>query len=820
MFRSFVIAFYRSLARHPLYGALNGLGLSFGVAVFIILTLFVRFETSYEQWLPDAGAIYEIATLHVDDGKIGKRHFMSAGGTLDAIHKEFPDVEGTRMAPSYMIVRQRDQLNEEEGQLVDANAFRLFQVDWIAGEPATALRPGAIILSEAMATKYFGRRDVVGRILNLRDDLGPLALDGPPPPWRAYIVSGVLKNPPANSTLHFDFVRLLTSDRIAHEPYWNDWGGSIRHTFLKLRSPEDVAAVARRLDKILDDHGEAAYLDTMFRGQPRHSHLRLVLAPITAEHLADGKAVAGLWLLGVVGMLALVMALINYINLATARAGLRAREVAVRKALGASVAQIRRQFLIEAGMVSLAAGLLGFSLVELLLPLLNTFGGLSLRLDYVREAPLLVGLAVAVVASGVLAGLYPAVVLSGYEPAHVLASARSPSGGRLGLVVREGLVVIQFAVVTIFFIVVIGFSAQIQHMRSSDLGFSRQGLLMTNSTISDFLSEDQVLAVQAQWRSLPDVVSVTAGPVPGRYFQYSSLTVTPDDGLSPPMEVKAMAVDNDFFGTYGTRILAGRAVDSSDKVAEGETMGLRACQINININRAAARALGYGAPQNAIGHSLADRLTRLRIVGVVEDQRFASPTEAIGPVVYLVTDVTIRQSSTILRFRNVPDEVMRARMDAVWRPIAPGLPLTIESGDHALQTYYEADRRMTRLFTFGALVAGLIGTLGLYGMAAFNTSNRAREIGLRKAMGASRRRIAALLVLQFLRPVAVASLAAWPLAWLILGRWLSQFDDSVGLHAWFFAAGSGVALFIAIVTVAGLTLAAANAAPGKTLRHE
>lgn len=821
MLQSAVIAYYRSSARHPLYAALNLLGLSIGIAVFIVLSLFVRFETSYEQWVPHADAIYEVATLRRATPNGPSRRFSSAGFTLDAIRAEFPGQLGTRVATAYMIVHKGNESFDEEGQLVDPEVFQVFNIGWVAGDPATALRPDAILLSEAMARKYFGSTDIIGKTINLRDDLGPLTREGyVAPPPRDYVVTGVLKNPPANSRLRFDFVRLITPQRVSDELYWHDWGVSPHHTYLYVPSAETVHRINARTDLIIDKYGSSVQYDMVYKGEPRHKHIGLQLVPLTAEHLADRKTAAGVWSLAVVGVLALSVALINYINLATARAGLRAREVAVRKCVGATSGSIRLQFLTEALLVSLAAGLLGFSLVELLLPIVNRFGGLSLRLDYLREASLLSGLMGCVLSSGLLAGLYPAFVLSAFEPAQVLASTRSPSGGRLSHVVREALVVLQFTVVSAFFIIVIGFFVQLRHMETSDLGFRREGLLITTSTISDFVKPDQVEAIQAQWRALPNVVALTSGSVPGHYLLYGSLSVTTADPRIAPILVKSLTGERDFFRTYGTELLAGRSMDQADRIPmKYGPVGMFDDTVNVVVNKAMVQAMGLAKPQSAIGQILVCQLTRLRIVGVVQDQRFISPTEKMGPAIYFISEGTEGERATVLRFEGVSEEVMVARMKAVWHKRFPGLPLVTESSGDTLAEYYETDRRNTSLFAVGAGVAGLIGAIGLYGMAAFNTSSRAREIGLRKVMGASRGQVTRLLVLQFMMPVVIANLIAWPIAWFTLSRWLSQFDDRVAMSVWFFAAGSGASLLVAIVTVAGLALSSAGASPGKTLRH-
>ena len=550
--------------------------------------------------------------------------------------------------------------------------------------------------------------------------------------------------------------------------------------------------------------------------------MKSAVFPILGLHLQNEKIRTSVYVLGLVGVLAFLIAAINYINLATARAGMRAKEVAVRKTLGATQGSLRAQFLGEAALVTLVAILIGLSLVELSLPLINSFGGLQLKLDYAKDALTLLASAAFVMGVGLLAGLYPAFVLAGFKPAQVLASSRTPAGGRLAIRTREALVVLQFAVVIAFFIMVTGFLSQIHHMKNAEIGFKRDGVLITSSTYDAAVSDSQREALWAAYRGLTGVISVTAGnAAPGDGTLTNGTTAAVKGFVGHKPTLNWTRTSRDFFSTYGAHIIAGRDFDparADDNSPDGEQPA--GTINNVIVNRSALKTLGLASPQAALGTLLDFDSSTVRIVGVVEDMRFRSPKEKIPPTLYIFELHTNSHTITGVKYSGVTEPAMRARMQAVWRGIVPNVPFDAVSASENVDTFYKPDRNRSNLFSLGAGIAALIGCIGLYGMAAFNTTRRSREVGLRKVLGASSGQVVRLLVGQFLRPVVIANLMAWPVAYFALKNWLSQFDDAIPLTPVYFIVASALALLIALVTVSSLAFASANTEPGKALRHE
>ncbi len=814
--RSILIAFWRSFTRRPLYAALNLLGLSLGVAAFLTLSLLHRFETSYESWTPERSRIYAAGIAFNVPGFKQDTRIGAMGGLLEELKADYPDLRGVRDWSQSAIVHKGGDAFVEQIDLVDADFLSFFQAPLLAGDAATALRdPGQVAISQEMARKYFGTDDVIGRRLEISDDGGRAV----------YTVSAVIRTLPKNADGKLDLVRLLTPARIAKEQAWRQWGGVQLNTYLKFERPEAARALQAQLPAFVDRHVGKSFGD----GIVPHEMLRLSFVPLRDVHLIDAKQRAAITTLGLVGVVALGLALINYVNLATARAGLRAREVAVRKTLGAGPADLRLQFLGEAALTIALAFLVGVAVVELALPVINTAGGLSLSLNYRLDGPWLAAVFGVVLAVGLLAAVYPAFLLAGFKPAQVLASNRAPTGGRFGARLREGLVVFQFAAVVVAFILMLGFLLQIRHMQSADYGFRRDGLFLVAATRGVGVTPAQREAFWAAARQIPGVVAVaasTSAPA-DENFQNNTTATRLDRASSPELSptLNWSAIGPDYFQVLGTPLVAGRFLDAAHggdeqyvPKAGPETV------TNVLISRAALRQLDYASPEAALDKLLEFGGRKSRIVGVVEDVRFYSPTEKVPAKLYTFNAHPAYWPAawpiTLVRYSGIGEAEARARLEAAWRKAAPGVPFEGKTALANLDRYYKPQRDRSNLFSLGAAVGAGVGCIGLYGLAAFNTSRRTQEVGVRKVLGASRGQVARLLIGQFLRPVLVACLLAWPLAYWALRRWLSQFDDPVPVEPGIFIAGAAAALTIGLIAVGGLGWTAASTEPGKALRRE
>ena len=802
MNRFALLTLYRSLTRHKLYAALNIGGLAVGIAVFLVLGLYVRFETSFEKWLPHYDEIYLVQSEWHFGGPVDGLFPNTMGGLLDQLREDFPNVVGTRVQPEPINVIRNGVGIQERGARVDTSFFDVLALPMVQGEGGPALKdPASILIDQDIAAKYFGSANPVGQTMTV-------AVNGITATRR---VTGVFETLP--HATGFDFKMLVPLPVKADDSNWYHWGSSSLYTYLRFSTPEEARAFEARMPAFADRRGKADL------GPDAHKHAGIHLLPIAAAHLTPaGQEAASLHqsviAMGIVGGVTLLIAIVNYVNLATARAGLRAREVAMRKVLGASRVTLMRQFIGEAVLLVALAALTGLALAELGLPMVNAAAGLQLTIPY---ATIVAALAVLALAVGAGAGFYPAVLLSRFPAASVLASARAPGGGRAGARVREALVVFQFALAIAFVVGTIVLGAQTAHIRKADLGFKRDGLIVVDSLVETDPSQRQALL--NSWRALPMVRSVSLGDDNAGgsgSITYNNVPIPGQPGDGPSLQ--QIMVGPDFFRTYGARLIAGRVFDDAygaDDISKRKDR----VPVSIVINRAAVRTLGFASPQAALGKTVGKGDRTFTIIGVIDNMRFASPRMVLSPTYYTYKARLTDYATGTVRYTGDLRVAMKA-VKATWLQVAPQIPFDAASADERLNELYKADDNAAHLFTIGAVLAVLIGCVGLWGLASFNTARRIKEIGIRKTLGASSLDIVKLLVRQFLRPVLIANLFAWPLAWLALRRWLAGFDDAIALSPLYFLAATVLALLIAVLTVIAQSLRAARTAPAWALRHE
>ena len=798
---------YRSLSRHRLYAALNIGGLAVGIAVFLILSLFVHFETSFEKWLPHHDELYVVQTeWTIPDSPVQGAYANTMPGLLEQMREDFPGLAGTRIRGGERggSVLQGGVATMEDVAQVDSSFFQLFALPMLSGEGKALADPSATLISRSTARKYFGDANPLGRTMTI-------AFDEP----KLYRVAGVFEDLPANSDLKASIlINLPATPPPLAADHWFHWGSTSLRTYLRFPTPEAASAFQQRMPGFVNRRGAADL-------GPRPGEVMAIsLLPLTRAHLQpQGQESASRKLtvaaLGIVGLLTLLIAIVNYVNLATARAGLRAREVAMRKVLGADRAALIRQFLGEAVLTVGMAAFLGLILAELGLPLVNAAGGLTLSLPYAVVVPALVLLALVV---GVAAGFYPALMLSRFPAASVLASARSPGGGRAGTRARELLVVLQFGLAIAFIIGTLVLSAQTRHVRTSDLGFRRDGLLVVQSLADSGITEAHARQIITALRTLPGVEAVGVSDTAaggGGSNNTDSVAIPGRPGSGPSL--RRLTIGPGFFEAYAPRLVAGRLFD--DAHGADNFTGWRDGQPrNIVINRKAVGTLGFASPEAAIGKTVGGKQPRT-IVGVIDELRFFTPRLPDDPTYYIYYRDSPGESFATLRYRG-DRQAMEQAVGDLWRRMAPQVPLNARTADSLFDEFYQADDRATRLFAIGSGLAVLIGCVGLWGLASFNTQRRVKEIGIRKTLGASSTDVAKLLVGQFLRPVLIANLVAWPLAFVAMRAWLAGFDDRVALSPLFFMAATVVATLIAVLTVLAQSLRASRAAPSWALRHE
>jgi len=830
MLRNYLATALRNLVVNKLHAAINIGGLALGLAACLLILLFVRDELSYEDWLPKADRIARLGVTFTIPGREPLVFASAPGPAKAALEKDYSSdiAQVVRVLAGPEPVRVGDRQFSDKMNYVDAGFFQVFDLPMVEGERETALKSNTgLLLSRRMARKYFGDGSPLGKVVTVANKVD-------------YTVAGVFEDLPANTHLDLDMIALFDHGRYVERPWVADnWTSANMHLYVLFRSADGMARVAPELPAFIDRN---VHLDIPgFEKAKISDLLHFDLTPISDIHLRSHKQqefkpggdIAAVVAFSAIALLILLVACINFVNLATARSMQRAREVAMRKVLGATRRQLILQHLGEAVLTAVVALVCAAALVELALGPYNAFLHKELALDFAGD-PMLFAIAAGLVAVvGVMGGLYPAVYLSGFRPARVLKANQSAASGSTRF--RNALVVFQFAI-SIGLIVCTGVVyGQTVYARHIELGFESRNRLVVEG-LSDMPQRDLDETLKKEIGALPGVRRVSlSGDRPPLEGQNSTLlfpsSVPGADKLIP----ETFDVDVDFFDAYGVRPLAGR-VFSRDFPGDAEVIprdGVSEPHQSIVVNQTFVATLGVSRPQDAIGKVLWEpvdiltkdkRLNRTTIVGVVADMHLRSVRTEVAPMIFGLGE---RGKYDFLTIEVEPGRMREVRDGAarVWAHLVPSVPLRTGLVDENLAAQYDADEQRAQTFAAFAVFAVLIACLGLFGLASFAAERRTKEIGLRKVMGASVRDIVRLLVWQFSKPVILANLIAWPVAFYFMSRWLAGFRYAIDLTAplillGLFGGAGLVALAIAWTTVAGHATRVARSSPIHALRCE
>jgi putative ABC transport system permease protein len=824
MFRNYLTVALRNIVRHKLYSFINIAGLAVGLACAIFIILFIRDETSFDRWVPDSANLYRVDESLFLPGRPPLR-LASVDFPLPALLKDnLPEITAmARFWPRAKTVTVDNRTFSQEIVEVDSDFFRVIRFPLVTGDPATVLaRPDSVVLSQAAARKFFGSVDPVGRTLAVNKT--SCAAETVSCPNEAVIlrITGVMRDLPHNTHVRAEVLIPHTSpaDSITEE-FKSRYFSVNGYGYVRLAPGSDPAAVTRKIPALLDRHVNV--LEDLGMKLQASKTIQVRLVPFAAVHMDDngesGNMVpAGsrvmLVGLGMIGFVILLVACFNFTNLATARAMMRAREIALRKCTGARRSQIIVQFLGESVLTALVALALALSLVEILLPAFDAFLARPIAFHYRADWALVALIVFIAVAAGLISGVYPALVLSRFRPAVVLrANGPGHTGSSL---LRSALVVLQFTVAIGLAIVTLTVFSQIDFARNQSLGFRRDNILVidTNRRMTATARDSFV----AQLRSHPGILDVAmSGDVP-----FSGSTLIAQMRLPGHPEYLSMdrqMITPEFFRLYDMRLLAGRLL--SDLHGEDRIKSMMPSADNngrnIVINRAAAAGFGF-TPDAAIGQTVLFGPSRVRIVGVLTDARVDGARAPARPIVYLYDPVDSPFLSVQVAGGHVPEAV--SFVDRTWRQFAPNVAIQRRFLDDSFDKLYRADEKQGRMFGVFVAIAIAIACLGLFGLAAFTAARRTKEIGIRKVFGARTRDAALLLLWQFSLPVVLANLIAWPLAWYYLHGWLQGFADRISLSPLYFVGPGLAALLIAGLTILGHALHVARANPIHALRYE
>jgi len=836
MFQNYLITALRNYSRHRLYSFINIAGLTVGLACAIFIILLVRDEVSYDKWIPNAKNVYRIEGTWPSPG--GKSADLTAAPApfpvADAMQAEIPEVRAAAHLEHYrMTVALSNRQFLDAVNVVSPNFFQIIQLPLVQGDPARVFsQPESVVISQSAARKYFGTASAMGKTLHVVGgcNLGPED-NGCIPHEGTLMVTGVMRDLPHNTQLTGDVFFPNTS---AADPMTQSrkqaWLRASGFGYVALQPGANLSHVKAELVAMVDrdsDPKKVAGLD--LKGS---QYWMPTLESFRGDHLSayesGGLTPAGSWTMvygfAAIGVLILLVACFNFTNLATAQAMVRAKEISMRKVLGARRGQLAAQFLGESVLIALISLVLALSLTEVLLPAFDRVVGKPIALQYFGDWPLTLGLVALAGLTGVIAGAYPALILSGFRPVSALRTTGAAAQGS-GLV-RTALVVLQFAVSIGLGIAALVVFEQTAFARALNLSLDKDGVVviaadgMTQSTRQSFvraLDADPAL----KGATLSGDTPFTDGPV-GAPIQIPGQVGT--------MLMRVHLIGPNFLSVYRIRLLAGRTLSESRPLDIGT--GPSDTAWNILINRAAAEQY-FHSPDGALGKTFdivypANKLAprqRLTIVGVTDDVRYSSDdgtgTGGLAkPVPTFYFDAPKNTNAVSVRVPANGVAGALSAIDRIWHGFAPSVAIDRHFLDQDFQNLFAVQEKQEKIFSIFVFIAIAIASMGLFGMAALSTERRTKEVGLRKTFGARTRDIILLLLWQFSIPVLIANVIAWPVAYFYLRHWLDGYAYRISLNPVYFISAGATALVIAWATVIVHAAHVARANPIHALRYE
>ncbi len=800
MFKNYLRTALRNLDRQRIPTAINIVGLAIGLACCLLITRYVLFEVSYDRFHTQADQIYRVVVE--EQSPEGTTETLRGPNALpDLLTSTYPDVaDASRLVQLWdgIFDAGGTQYRETTFFAADPSLFAVFDLTLVQGDAQTALAtPNSLILTTVAATRYFGDRDPMGETLTF-------TYEGA----YEFVVTGVMEPLPENSHVHFDFLTSFAHvEEIFGHAETQTWDYNFATTYLALRDDANAAALSAQLRDLLDQHF------------PEASNAHLHLQPLPGIHLYSNLPdefetpgnLAYLYLFSGIGLLILLIACINFMNLATARSVNRAKEVGVRKVLGANRGDLVYQFLGEALLLTGTALVLAVGFAVLAMPAFNALVGRNLSLFGSQQALFALALVGVGLLVGVLAGSYPAFYLSAFQPNRVLKGVFGM--GRRSLLLRKGLVVMQFTISIVLLAGILVMQKQFTFMQDKALGYEADELVYL--TTPQRREPTNVPLYQSTLEAMPGVLQVTASSgVPGSGQPFNGRFETHAEGMAPDARAEVIPVfaEGNFAETMGFSFVAGR--DFSLDFPSDSTQSLV-------VNEAAVRAWGLHDPvgKEVTLYRNGDALATLRIIGVVEDFHYASLHAPIQPMMFLYRRVHTRPY-LIARLSAERLAETLAGLGEAWPTLAPEWPLELTFLNDTLDDMYVRDQQLARLMNLFTGLALIIACLGLFGLASFTAEQRTKEVGVRKVLGASVPNVAMLLSTDFLKLVGMAFVLAIPLAYFAMTRWLESFAYRVEIGPGVFVLTGVLALLVALLTVGYQSIKAALANPVKSLRYE
>ncbi len=803
MFRNYFKTAWRKLTKNKLYALVNITGLTAGITSCILIGLFISNELNYDRFNKNADRIVRV-TMEYGNANGVQKTPVTGTKAGPQLARSFPQVEAfTRIFNYPGIVKYQDKVfNEKRILWVDSSFFRIFSFHLLEGNPGTVLAaPENIVITSSMARKYFGDADPIGKTLHLGTD---------PDPKNNYTVTGIVADAPTASQVKFDFLASFSS--LTGRARQEQWFNANYYTYLLLHDKSQIAPLQRQI---------TAYMKGISKNEMQmtgSNYITLHLEPLTRVHLYSplgGLEPAGsittVYILGIIALLILLIACINYTNLATAQSAGRSTEIGVRKVFGASGRQLFSQFIGESFLLTIISFLLAVVLSILLLPVFNQISGKELT-PVMMASPLFVaGLLLLCLLITFTSGSYPAFVLTHTGLSKILRSGirLSSSGGNL----RKSLIVFQFAVSVFLIISTLIILQQLSYIRDKDLGYDKEHIIVLPV---DYRMRKQYDAFKRAIGNNPAVTSVSGAYESPTNIQWGDVIEANTNSGKLDLTVNAQPVDLGYIKTLGMHIIAGTDFTPADLAKMDTADNGKNFRNSFILNETAVHKLGW-TPDEAIGKTISKGSPGI-IKAVVRDFNFSSLHQPVSPLVIFLGPEYVNEMFVKVKGSDIPATLQF--LQKTWKEWAPYRPFDYHFLDDDYNHLYIAEQRTAKVFTIFSTLAILLACLGLLAMAAYTTVQRTKEIGIRKVLGASAPNITLLISKDFVKLVIIAIVISVPVAWWAMHRWLNDFAYRISIHWWVFAAAGALAVFIALITVSYQAIKAAVANPVDSLRTE
>ncbi|MAN25941.1 MULTISPECIES: ABC transporter permease [Mesonia] len=783
MFKNHIKIAFRNLWKNKGYSSLNIIGLAIGITCASLIFLWVENEFNYNSSIPEKDLVYYVPTNQMYEGEWGT--FYSSPGPLAAdLKEEIPEVvKAGRLWTSNFLFNVGDNTIKSSGEYADYDMIDIFGLSFIEGTKETAFNnPNSIIITQETAANLFGKNtQVLGKNVLVNNS-------------ENFIVTGVIKDLPDNTSFSFNW--LVPFDNFINDNPWaKGYGNNFADTFVKLAPGVDVVSVDEKVRKILPSKKEENDTEA-FLHSSQDWHLRSEFK----NGKVDGGEIKFVQLFIIIAIIILVIACINFMNLATARSEKRANEVGVRKALGSEKKTLTYQFIIEAVITAALSSFISILLIILMLPKFNMLVEKQLTLGLNQPLHLLFFISITLLC-GVFAGLYPAFYLSSFKPVEVLKGIRTKKSS--AIFIRKGLVITQFSVSIIFIISTIIVYQQIEHVKNRELGFEKENLIeipVNGNMISSFPPIQQDLISSGMFSH----VALNSSKIFSAGYNGSGLNwqggINTEDIL-----IRFRWITSDFLNTAGMEIVEGR--NFSKNLAKDST--------NILVTQSFARLMGDDSPIGKVVH----REQAYTVVGVVKDYLYGDMYGASKPLIFFSGKEDAR-FLYVKKKAGVSNESALAKLERVVNTYNPAFPFEYTFVEDSFDSRFRSETLIGDLTKVFALLAIFISCLGLFGLAAYTAEQRKKEIGIRKVLGASVDNLAKLLSSEFLKLVIISCIIAFPIAWFVMEQWLQDYAYRIEIHWWVFIAAGIAAICIAIITVSTQAIKAAIANPIKSLRAE